>query len=280
MGPSTTTPTLVLGIDAAWTPTEPSGVALVTSQGSGWRCLAVAPSYAAFDHLSQGIPVAWTARPHSSAPSSDALLTAVERLAGRPPDVIAIDMPLSHQPITKRRAADDVVSRCFSARHCAAHSPNATRPGPLSDRLRAALELRGFALVTAGCSLPALIEVYPHIALLQLFQAGRRLEYKASKARKYWKGATVPQRIARLLEVWQRIVDALAQQLGPLPFTLPRPEDVRSLSALKRYEDALDALVCAYVGVLYATKKAEALGDATGAIWAPQELVEPRPDTR
>src|SRR5690606_33456717 len=138
--------------------------------------------------------------------SSDALLTAVERLAGRPPDVIAIDMPLSHQPITKRRAADDVVSRRFGARGCSVHSPTAIRPGPLSDRLRAALELRGFPLVTAGRSLPALIEVYPHLALLQLCQASRRLEYKASKARKYWKGTTVPQRIVRLLAVWQSIL--------------------------------------------------------------------------
>ena len=34
---------LVLGIDAAWTAHNPSGVALVQQAEQGWRCLALAP---------------------------------------------------------------------------------------------------------------------------------------------------------------------------------------------------------------------------------------------
>ena len=38
----------VLGIDAALTVHQPSGIALVQNTATGWSCLAVAPSYRAF----------------------------------------------------------------------------------------------------------------------------------------------------------------------------------------------------------------------------------------
>jgi hypothetical protein len=38
----------ILAIDAAWTATQPSGVALVQHRGSGWHCIALAPSYQSF----------------------------------------------------------------------------------------------------------------------------------------------------------------------------------------------------------------------------------------
>ena len=37
--------TTVLGIDAAWTAKNPSGVALVSRQGGQWMCRGLAPSY-------------------------------------------------------------------------------------------------------------------------------------------------------------------------------------------------------------------------------------------
>ncbi len=38
----------VLGIDAAWTERQPSGVALVVDNGAGWRLHKIAASYKAF----------------------------------------------------------------------------------------------------------------------------------------------------------------------------------------------------------------------------------------
>jgi hypothetical protein len=35
----------VLGIDAEWTPTQPSGVALAVELTNGWRLIAAAASY-------------------------------------------------------------------------------------------------------------------------------------------------------------------------------------------------------------------------------------------
>jgi hypothetical protein len=44
----------VLGIDAAWTENEPSGVALIENSQGGWRCVAVTPSYDSFLALAEG----------------------------------------------------------------------------------------------------------------------------------------------------------------------------------------------------------------------------------
>ena len=48
-------PPCVLGLDAAWTLREPSGVALVSRIADQWRTLAVAPSYASFVGLADGV---------------------------------------------------------------------------------------------------------------------------------------------------------------------------------------------------------------------------------
>ncbi len=49
-------------------------------------------------------------------------------------------------------------------------------------------------------------------------------------------------------------------------FALPGP---RPFARLKRYEDALDALVRAWVGIEYLAGRTRAFGDADAAIWTP-----------
>lgn len=109
----------VLGLDAAWTAHQPSGVALVQEQGQRWHCLAVVPSYASFLAFAEGHPVDWEARHRGSTPEMGTLLRASARLAGRPVDLIAIDMPLSTEPIGGRRNADQQVSIQYGSRGCA-----------------------------------------------------------------------------------------------------------------------------------------------------------------
>lgn len=264
----------ILAIDAAWTATEPSGVALLAKTRGRWHCRAVAPSYAQFETLADGVPVDWTQRPRGSRPDLDRLLAASERLLGAARvDLIAADMPLSLQPITARRAADTAVSRAFGARGCAVHSPSATRPGPVADALRAAAAGRGFPLATTAIPVgatPALLEVYPHPALLRLLAAKFRVQYKVARSRKYWPELAPDQRRQPLLEQFRRIRDALAQAIdGPLP-ALPAIEDVRTLASLKAIEDALDALVCGWVGMRYLAGACRPYGDGTAAIWIPE----------
>lgn len=260
----------VLGLDAAWTDRQPSGIALLVETARGWRCAGLAPSYAAFHALAEGRPADWRERPRGGPPDPAALLATAARLApGAALAVIAADLPLARTPIVGRRPADDAVSRAFGARGCVVHSPSQARPGPLSDRLRAALDAQGFALATALPPAPrVLLEVYPHTALLALLDLDYRLPYKVSRARRYWPEADPAARAARLLEMHRRILGALRREVGDLD--VPLPAAARSAGALKRFEDALDALLCAWVGIAYLTGRAEPFGDRDAAVWCPR----------
>jgi predicted RNase H-like nuclease len=279
--PTPVTGVLVLGIDAAWTAHQPSGVALVQQRGDAWSCGALAPSYESFIGLADGRPVDWAARPHGCRPDIDALLGAAERLGGRPVDLIAFDMPLSTEPIGNRRAADREVSRLFGKRGCAVHSPMAQRPGAIADRIRLELQAMGYPLHTAA-DLPGpggVIEVYPHVALLALLQSDYRVPYKVSRSLRYWKAEHVPasERIRRLLAVFQQIRTALDQHIGGIPLPLPEPEQVSTLAALKPLEDSLDAMVCAWVGMEHLQGRTRGLGDASAAIWCPDDAFRSGP---
>lgn len=50
---------LILAIDAAWTATEPSGIALLAANGLRWSSLCVAPSYTTFIEHARGTPIDW-----------------------------------------------------------------------------------------------------------------------------------------------------------------------------------------------------------------------------
>ena len=264
---------VILGIDAAWTQHEPSGVAVVAFSRGSWRCCGVAPSYDAFLSLAGGNPVAWrTGRFAGSVPQARSLLDAAQKLAGAPVDVVAVDMPVSRVPITGRRTADNRISSFYGRRGCATHSPSPTRPGPLGHALTQEFNNAGYSIAHALES-PGermrLVEVYPHPALLTLLARDYRVPYKVGKSRKYWPNTTVKQRITALLNEFHAIHQALVQVLGATGFVLPAVDDVPALSSLKRYEDALDAIVSAWVGVRYAEGNAIPYGDDKTAIWCP-----------
>jgi predicted RNase H-like nuclease len=112
----------VLGIDAAWTAKEPSGVALLAGSSGKWRCVTVTPSYDSFLALAEGVPVDWTTKAKGAVPEADRLIAAAERLLGGGKiAVVTVDMPLATVPITGRRAADSAVSRVYGGRGAAVH---------------------------------------------------------------------------------------------------------------------------------------------------------------
>lgn len=267
--------TNILALDAAWTAKEPTGVALVGSDGIGWRSVAVAPSYDSFLDLARGNTVDWTqAQFHGSVPDIPKLLQAAERPAGSSVDLVTIDMPVATSPINRRRVADNVVSRKFGGRGCSAHSPSATRPGPLGATLSADFQSAGFSIATNQTSVNQahqLLEVYPHPALLALLGPRYRVPYKVSKTRRYWPTLTLHERINALLSEFSAIHAELAKVFGSTGVPLHLGVNALTLSELKRYEDALDALVCAWVGVRYMQGTAIAHGDDTAAIWCPND---------
>jgi predicted RNase H-like nuclease len=113
-----------------------------------------------------------------------------------------------------------------------------------------------------------LIEVYPHVSLLALCEAQERLPYKVSKAR----DGTVAVRVRRLLREFERILTALQSRIAGINLRLPTPKTGLTLSHLKRFEDALDALVCVWTGIGFLEGRAEAYGDNDAAIWCPRSL--------
>lgn len=264
---------LVLSIDAAWTPHEPSGVALLQGEGDQWRCLAVAPSYDSFVACAAGSPLDWSVKCFKgTAPDVGALLMAARRLAGADVDLVALDMPVARVPFTRRRAADNAISEAFGGRGCSAHSPSAARPGALGAELTRQFHAAGYQLATKASlsgTGPWFIEVYPHPALLALLRATYRIRYKVQKSSRYWPGLSPGQRIDLLLREFVRIDQALRIHIDGIPCILPAASDVPSLASLKRFEDALDALVCGWIGIQFIRDRAKPYGDDTAAVWVP-----------
>ena len=112
-----------------------------------------------------------------------------------------------------------------------------------------------------------MVEVYPHPALMTLTGASYCLPYKVS--RRYWPDSVPAERRANLLAQFQRILSALKDEIHDISIELPQATSAVSTLGLKRYEDSLDALVCAWVGSKYLEGDAVPYGDHTTAIWVP-----------
>lgn len=259
---------LILGIDAAWTHMGSSGVALLDCTNGG-RVVACAPSYASFINLSNGTPVDWASSP-SSGLDAYAVLGAAVKLGRGPVDVVAVDMPMATTTILGRRLADQEISRKFGSAWAGTHSPNANRPGVYGHSVTQKFIEAGYPLATNQDRIQArsLIEVYPLAALVRLMNVPKRPLYKVSKSSREWPKLSREERILKLLETWHKILECLNHGIGDLNF--PMPEGSKTLSALKPYEDALDAIISAYVGALFLKGLAEAHGDSEGAIWVPK----------
>ena len=256
----------VLGIDAAWTAKNASGYALIGKSGGAWRLRAAAPDLCAF---------ARKCRLDGAGPGMDGAIACAKNLLGRLPDLIAVDMPLSKQQITGRRASDIGVSRRFGAAKCATHSPSAERPGKVSGAFRAACEKAGYALVVSTGALPALslAEVYPHPAVLRLMRADERVPYKTGKTKIYWPLASCDERLARVTRSLGAIVDALESHIaGVARAAAPLFAAAENFAGLKPAEDMIDAIVCAWIGTTILAGEAEPIGDADSAIWIPDPL--------
>ena len=264
----------VLGIDAAWSDSEPSGVALIRTRSDGcWECVELAPSYDSFIGIADGNEVKWDEpKIQGSRPHPKRLLRAAEQLlGGKRVSVISVDMPLSEKRITRRRESDNAISREFGGKGCGTHSPSSARPGKISDQLRKSLANLGYELAVNEPASDTVIEVYPHPALLHLLDRDYRVPYKVDKTRKYWPCVCLRQRADRLIKEFRSIYQGLADVIQCIPDFLPPSPYEGTLTSLKRYEDTLDALVCAWVGSRYIEGCAVPYGDNVAAIWVPNK---------
>jgi predicted RNase H-like nuclease len=167
------------------------------------------------------------------------------------------------------------MARRFGRQGASCHSNNLTRtPRPAGVRLVNALAELGFRhdfdLARArGRRGRWLLEVYPHPALIRLFDLPRILAYK--------KGPVADRR--RGLRRLQQLLTSLATDdrglIGSELLGALCARDVGELAgrALKEHEDSLDATLCAYLAYhcwRFGAERNEMIGDlATGYIVVP-----------
>ena len=190
--------------------------------------------------------------------------------------VVAIDAPLIIANEAGQRPCETLVSKKFGSAHAGAHTSNlALYPNAGGVALARMLEAQGFR----HCAPPNenwnesgnwFFEVYPHPAQVVLFGRDRIIQYK--------KGVVAARR-SGLEELRKLIRDRM---LGPdralaasvaLDEFLTRDLNALKGGALKRYEDALDAVFCAYLALhlwSWGWERSELIGDlAAGYIVVP-----------
>jgi len=191
--------------------------------------------------------------------------------------VIAIDAPLIVTNATGSRPCEVDVGRQFGTFHASCHSNNLTRtPDPAGVRLVAELIARGFKHdldLTRGKRRNGrwLFEVYPHPAMVRLFNLEQIIRYK--KGRVAEKRAGLGQLQTYLQTLTTR--EPGLKESPRLQALLGQDRAVLRGEALKAYEDSLDALFCAYLAYhcwYWGAERNEMIGDLeTGYIVVPKQ---------
>lgn len=233
-----------VGLDLAWGRTRPTGIAVLDEGG---RLVHV-----------------------GAAVGDDAILAMIGPYV-EGACVVAVDAPLVVRNPTGNRPAEAELNRDFRAYDAGAHPTNTGRPEfdpPRGGTLAARL---GLDLDPRSTSPRRAIEVYPHPATIALFGLERTLKYKHKTGRAF---SLLRSELLRLVELVESLEDASpALHLGAPWDALRRSvEAAERKSELRRAEDQVDAVLCAYLA-LYADRRPDDVtvyGDpTTGAIVTP-----------
>jgi predicted RNase H-like nuclease len=239
-----------VGVDLAWGQNNMTGLAVLDASG---RLLA------ATQRKTDSEIIDWL-RPWTTGPC-----------------LVAIDAPIIVTNPTGNRPCESLVNRHFGKYNASCHSANLSKPhfADGTRALRLADEL-GLAVDPQGQSERRAVEVYPHPAIVVLFDLPRILQYKHKPGRDL---EHLRLELVRLLDHleelhhaspplllaanpdWQRIRQAVTQAQRKVE--------------LSRVEDSIDAIVCAYIAA-YAVANPTAvrvMGDMkTGYILTPVTL--------
>jgi predicted RNase H-like nuclease len=115
-----------------------------------------------------------------------------------------------------------------------------------------------------------MIEVYPHPALIEMFELPERLLYKKGRVDQKRTGQVNLAQLLRALSQSSTMALALSAENQ---YLLDEATILANRgSALKQHEDALDSIVCAYIGALYTLQpSSKVFGDAKdGYIYVPE----------
>jgi predicted RNase H-like nuclease/ppGpp synthetase/RelA/SpoT-type nucleotidyltranferase len=246
-----------VGLDLAWGERNPTGVAVVDDKG---------------------------ALVHVSAQTDDASILAAIRPYVADDCVVGIDAPLIVTNPKGNRPCEAALNKDFAKFQAGAHPANTSKPefahGTRGGRLATALDLD---LDPYSPRPRRGLEVYPHAASVALFRLGRTLKYKDKKGRKR---ETMQSELLRLMTLIEGLKDA------DVPLRVTQHDDWQELrqsvetatrkSELRKAEDPVDAVLCAYVALLSARRPDDVTvyGDRdTGCILTPTlpEGLTPQP---
>jgi predicted RNase H-like nuclease len=209
-----------IGVDLAWGERKPTGVAVLDDGG---RLV------------------------HLGVAGDDASILALLGPYAEGDCLVAIDAPLVVTNPSGNRRCEAELNRDFRAFDAGAHPSNTSRPwfadGGRGARLTRALDLNATSRRQA-------IEVYPHAASVALFHLDRTLKYKQKQGRDT---AQLKRELLRLIELIETLRDADPPlRLGPDWHHIRQAvADATRKFELRRAEDPVDAVICAYVA-LYA----------------------------
>ncbi len=236
-----------VGLDLAWGERKPTGVAVVDDKG---------------------------ALVHVSAQTDDASILAAIRPFVADDCVVGIDAPLIVTNPTGNRPCEAALNKDFRGFEAGAHPSNTGKAefanGTRGARLAAAMDLD---LDPRSPRPRRALEVYPHAAAVALFRLGKTLKFKDKKGRKFEK---MQSELLRLMTLIEGLQDA------DVPLRVAAHDDWQRLrrsvetatrkSELRRAEDPVDSVLCAYVA-LYSVRRPDDVtlyGDVdTGYILTP-----------
>lgn len=274
---------LVLGIDAAWTLRNPSGIALVAvATGQIPELIRVARTCEEFTSGRQISGSDWlNLLPSDETLNVSGILDAAKRYTGMQPNVVSLDIPLSPLPIRGRRPADNAVSTRYGSRWAGTHTPSTERFGHVSAALFQQLSDSGYHWMNAigpvqlDGQMRYFLETYPHPVIVEMLALEKRLCYKVAKRQKYWPNLMPDERRRSIASELDRLHSALASRIGGFADRVPKACNVLDAApkskgtVFKGIEDALDAVLCAFVGCEFLAGHAVAFGDQYSAIWIP-----------
>jgi predicted RNase H-like nuclease/ppGpp synthetase/RelA/SpoT-type nucleotidyltranferase len=238
-----------VGVDLAWGERSPTGVGVLDDNG---RLV------------------------HVSARTDDASIVAALTPYVEGPCLVAVDAPLVVVNETGNRPAEAALNRDFARFDAGAHPANAAKPEfartPRGARLATLL---GLDMDPGSTAARRVIEVYPHPATVALFRLGRTLKYKNRPGRPLAQLRSELLRLVRLLEsLRDASVPLVLDVHQPWQVLVSQVEGAARKSDLRRAEDQVDAVVCAYVA-LFAQRRPALTTTYGDADWGSGYIVTP-----
>ncbi len=221
-----------VGVDLAWSENNPTGIATVKYENGAGKVVST-----------------------KTVVTDEEIVEYVEEEVGTDYGIITVDAPLLVPNETGRRIAEELTGKLFRKYDAGAHPANRKRLSQWTGRVRGEdiveeLEDIGFEhdpYLDEEEKCRKVVEVYPHPSMVVLFELDGILKYKNKPGRDYdflW----------REFHKYQKNLIELEDSDPALQ--IPKKISEKELDGvkgkeLKNYEDILDAIFSAYIGLYY-----------------------------